>query len=120
MQYEGRIAAKAGINWTTVVEFARLNWLQLLKAQSSMNHKSVEQFQDKLQKTIVDKLTEERLSQVESRLERIEANLSEAGDVTGLDTIALAKIIADLVVESMKSASDVQQREYWKMKKRKF
>ena len=41
-------------------------------AQSGMKQKYVQQFQDKLQKTIVSKLTEERLLKVESRLDRYE------------------------------------------------
>ena len=33
LQYKGRVAAKAGIDWPTIVESLRLNYLQLLKSQ---------------------------------------------------------------------------------------
>ena len=72
LQYEGKLAAKAGLNWPTIVESARLNYMQVFNAQSNM-----ETIREDLQKVIVAKLSKVNMSQVNSRLDRIEATLND-------------------------------------------
>ena len=118
LQYEGRVAAKAGIDWPTIVESLRLNYLQVLKSQP-LRIGNDERFHEDLQNTIVAKLSEERLSKVETRLDRIEANINTNARLTRLDIRTIAKDIADVVIESLRSAQDVGQTESWKLKRRK-
>ena len=119
LQYEGRVAAKAVIDCFIIVESVRLNYLQVLKSQP-LKIGNDERFHEDLQKTIVAKLSEERLSKVELRLDIIEANINEKAGLTSLDIRTIAKDIADVVIESIRSAQDVGQTESWKMKRRKF
>ena len=118
LQYEGRVAAKAGIDWPTIVESLRLNYLQVLKSQP-LRIGNDERFHEDLQNTIVAKLSEERLSKVETRLDRIGANINTNTGLTRLDIRTIAKDIADVVIESLRSAQDVGQTESWKLKRRK-
>ena len=120
LQYEGRLAAKAGINWPTIVESARLNYIQVLKAQSDKKTIPDMSLREDLQMQIVEKLSMENLSQVERSIDIIEATLNDMTGVSGINLRKMAKDIADIVVESLTSSEEAGQREYWKMKKRKL
>lgn len=117
LQYEGHIAAKAGINSASVIESARMNWKQWTKINSTMARSYLD---GKLELFVRQKILEQRMGRVESRLERIENTLTEIKEKEVFDTTAIAKEITTSVIESLRSAIDVGQLVVSKIKKKKL
>ena len=130
LQYEGRIVAKAGFNWTAAVENARLRWIQLnkirerdlLKDGSDLLKDGSGLLKDGLLKDGSDLLRDgskvkkfikscidEQFQQLEMKLEKkLDEKLAK-----------YAEHITEAVVQSLKSAEDVNQRVISRFKKRK-
>ena len=117
LQYEGHIAAKAGINMATVFESARMNWKQLLR-MNMVDEKTKLVDENKLKQFVEQKLLEQ-LGKVEGRLELIENALRHIRDKVVLDTTYLAGEIASSVIQSLRSSTDAGQVLVSKVQKRK-
>ena len=113
--YEGRLVAKAGLDWSTIIESARIAWLQLMKTKS-LKHESTTE----LQKIIRNKISEDRLSRVELRLSKIEDALKVISSRVGVNLTEIVSDISNAIIESLKSASDVGQYTVAKIKRRKL
>ena len=83
---EGRFAVRAGFDWSSVVESARLTWLQRLKlksyAKQEQNEKS--DSEKKLVRSVLSKLSAKRLTKVEARLGNIERALTQISSTNAL------------------------------------
>ena len=119
---EGRLVAKASINWCAVIETARIHWLQLMKRKELDKTKpeQTEKSRGRLQEIIQRKLSVNRLKGVEARLEVIENTLTDISHMVGVNMNNFAEDISKIVLESLKSGEDAGQKYVSKMKKRKF
>ena len=91
-----------------------------MKAQALIEDTCGNLFHENIKKTIIAKLSEKKLKQVEVRLDRIEAVQSELRGLREVEITKIANDIAKVVLETLRSAEHVGQRVYWKMKKRKL
>jgi hypothetical protein len=100
LQVEGKIAGQVGIDWSTAVENARLRWIQL-KMHSEWLMVNNEVKQKKFIKSCID----EQFQQLDAKLDKQIKNI--AMDITAA------------VVQSLQSASDVNQKINTRIQKRK-
>ena len=91
LQVEGKIAAQVGIDWCSVVESARIRWIQLSKQNEllTMNNEA------KL-KEFINSIIEKQFKQLEEKLDKKIEDISVG--------------IAEAVVQSLKSSKDVHQK----------
>ena len=100
--YEGRIEKFSGLDWSSMVASARVNWLQMKKMKSD------ESVQDKLRAKIKETVLEKTVKDLGVSVFEIENKLSEMVD-----------FISNAVIVSTQSADEVGQTILWKFKKRK-
>ena len=100
--YEGRIEKFSGLDWSSMVASARVNWLQMKKMKND------ESVQDKLRAKIKETVLEKTVKDLGVSVFEIENKLSEMVD-----------FISNAVIVSTQSADEVGQTILWKFKKRK-
>ena len=114
LQYEGKISTKLGYDWSTAIESARLTWIQMAQKED-MDREGEDKIKSLLESTI--KLHFETIERkIEDNSERL-ARLSVKID-SGMNSVA--KQIAEAVIQSLKSAKDVNQRVIKRFKKLKI
>ena len=91
LQVEGKIAAQVGIDWSSVAENARIRWIQLTK-QSELSTKKDEA----RLKNFINSSIEKQFNLLEEKFDKKIKDIS--------------LVIADAVVQSLKSATDVNQK----------
>ena len=114
LQYERKISSRLGYDWSTAVESARLRWIQmeekdnairenegkikeLLEATIKLHVQSIEQQEHNFQ-SLRDEV-KDNTEKVERLAAKIDENIS-----------SVASQIAEALVQTLKSAKDVDQR----------
>ena len=112
LQYEGKISARLGYDWGTAVESARLQYLQM-EEKEDLKEKDETKLLEFLKCTIkahfkdIEKKVDENTDKLDKLSEKIDGGMH-----------ATATEIAQALVESLKSANDVDQRILSRFKKK--
>ena len=114
LQVEGRIVAKAGVDWSAAVENARLRWIQLKESERDSFNDGVGV--EKFIKSCVD----EKFKQLEVKVDNTSNHLSHLEVKLDEKLAKLANDITEAVVQSLKSADDVNQKIISRLKRRKI
>ena len=91
LQVEGKIAAQVGIDWSSVAENARIRWIQLTKQNELLTMKNEARLQN-----LINSCIEKKFNLLEKKIDKKIKDISV--------------VIADAVVQSLKSAKDVNQK----------
>ena len=111
---EGRIAAKAGYDWASVIENARIRWMQLDK-KAEVDKSIGSQIVMKL----INSCFEEKLNQLVSKVEENKEQMVELELKLDKKLEKLKREMTEAIVQSLLSSDDVGQAVPQRFKKRK-
>ena len=103
LQYEGKIEQASGIDWSSAIASARLNWLQMKRMKDEERSK-----EDKLRDQILQELMKSKYNDLETSVADIESSFRQ-----------LVNFLSETVIVSTQSADEVGQKILSKLKKRK-
>ena len=124
LQYEGKISRRHGYDWSTAVEIARLRWTQMEEKESA-RREDVSKIKDLLQATIklnLQSIEQQKLNfktlmdEVKDNKEKVERLTAKIDDKIN----STVSQLADALVQTLKSAKDVDQRVLARFKKVKL